>query len=108
MAQQQPMRSEGELCPTNKRFIPNKSNVRIDLDEIQDKPLFEINSTPHNISEEARLEKLKKGLGKGYMRKGDMEVNSLTPKKEKDVVSRRSRTITFADNLLEDPNQAFD
>ncbi|GJR98923.1 hypothetical protein Tco_0271097 [Tanacetum coccineum] len=36
------MRSEEQLCPTNMRFVPNKSNVRIDLDETQDEPLFEI------------------------------------------------------------------
>ncbi|GKD82175.1 hypothetical protein Tco_1349014 [Tanacetum coccineum] len=39
---QQPMRSEEELCPTNMRFVPNKSNVRIDPDETQDEPLFKI------------------------------------------------------------------
>ncbi|GKA13888.1 hypothetical protein Tco_0693534 [Tanacetum coccineum] len=39
---QQPMRSEEELCPTNMRFVPNKSNARIDPDETQDEPLFEI------------------------------------------------------------------
>ncbi|GKB44656.1 hypothetical protein Tco_0889598 [Tanacetum coccineum] len=36
------MRNEEELCPTNTRFVPNKSNVRIDPDETQDEPLFKI------------------------------------------------------------------
>ncbi|GJU31896.1 hypothetical protein Tco_1175485 [Tanacetum coccineum] len=40
---QQPMRSEEELCPTNLRFPPNKSNVRINREETQDEPIFEIN-----------------------------------------------------------------
>ncbi|GJS19306.1 hypothetical protein Tco_0447938 [Tanacetum coccineum] len=39
---QQPMRSKEELCPTNVRLPPNKSNVRIDLEEKQDEPLFDI------------------------------------------------------------------
>ncbi|GJS98779.1 hypothetical protein Tco_0819949 [Tanacetum coccineum] len=38
---QQPMRSEEELCPTNVRFPPNKSNVRIDPDETQNEPLYD-------------------------------------------------------------------
>ncbi|GKC65106.1 hypothetical protein Tco_1097704 [Tanacetum coccineum] len=32
------MRSEEELYPTNVRFPPNKSNVRIDPDETQNDP----------------------------------------------------------------------
>ncbi|GJY04727.1 hypothetical protein Tco_0370667 [Tanacetum coccineum] len=36
------MRSEEELCPTNVRFPPNNSNERIDPDETQDEPFFEI------------------------------------------------------------------
>ncbi|GJS98778.1 hypothetical protein Tco_0819948 [Tanacetum coccineum] len=39
---QQPMRNEKELCPTNVRLPPNKSNVRIDPDETQDEPLYDI------------------------------------------------------------------
>ncbi|GJZ96926.1 hypothetical protein Tco_0669260 [Tanacetum coccineum] len=39
---QQPMRIEKELCPTNLRFPPNKSIVRIDLEETQDEPLYDI------------------------------------------------------------------
>ncbi|GJX12748.1 hypothetical protein Tco_0204506, partial [Tanacetum coccineum] len=49
-----------------------------------------------------------RGQGNGYMRKGDMEINIPKPKKQKDAVPRRSRTITFADNMLEDPEQALD
>ncbi|GKB59027.1 hypothetical protein Tco_0915213 [Tanacetum coccineum] len=222
---QQSMRSEEELCPTNMRFVPNRSNVMFDLYETQDEPLFDISleilkhptiynaitlttevpkiyihqfcilkkSLPgkasgvdrakepivqilwgivnsanvdfaeliwedFSVGEKERLEKLKyvangeprgkltfempipkammsreikesnayvnylakyphaqsrtstprKGLGKGYMRKGDMKVNAPTPKKKKDAVPRRSRTIAFADNLLEDQDQALD
>ncbi|GJT81999.1 hypothetical protein Tco_1056341 [Tanacetum coccineum] len=39
---QQPMRSEEELYPTDMRFVPNKCNVRTDLKETQDDPLFDI------------------------------------------------------------------
>ncbi|GKA14050.1 hypothetical protein Tco_0693696 [Tanacetum coccineum] len=233
---QLPMRSEEELCPTNMRFVPNKSNVRIDPDETQDKPLFEIilkiikhntiynaitlttevpkiymqqfwytaskndkrkkyyfvldyqrfeigaefimpcksnqdnptNSFPTTSPEELVkfIKKLgyadplttvsqvvgeprgkptfgmpipkammsqeikesnaymnylakyphaesgtstpKKGMGKGYMRKCDMEVNAPTPQNKKDTIPRCSRTITIANNLLEDQNQALD
>nr|GEV46949.1 ribonuclease H-like domain-containing protein [Tanacetum cinerariifolium] len=48
------------------------------------------------------------GQDKGYIRKGDMEINIPEPKKQKDRVPRRSRTITFVDNMLEDPEQALD
>ncbi|GJT68892.1 hypothetical protein Tco_1020372, partial [Tanacetum coccineum] len=44
---QQPMRSKEELCPTNQRFVPNKSNILIDLEEIQDEPLFDISLELH-------------------------------------------------------------
>ncbi|GJV72303.1 hypothetical protein Tco_1492298 [Tanacetum coccineum] len=36
------MRGEEELCPTNLRFPPNKSIVRIDPEETQDEPLYDI------------------------------------------------------------------
>ncbi|GKA93187.1 reverse transcriptase domain-containing protein, partial [Tanacetum coccineum] len=49
---------------------------------------------------------LGRGQGKGYMRKGGLEVND--PKKKKADVLRRTRSITVADNLLEDPNQTLD
>ncbi|GJV16092.1 hypothetical protein Tco_1361415 [Tanacetum coccineum] len=49
---------------------------------------------------------LGRGQGKGYMRKGVLEVNA--PKKKKAGVPRRSRTIIIADNLLEDPDQALE
>nr|GEX08420.1 hypothetical protein [Tanacetum cinerariifolium] len=200
------MRSEEELCPTNKRFKPNKSNVRIYPEETQDEPLFDISleiikyNTIYNAitlttevpkiymqqfwhttfkneknkkyyivldyqrfklnaevfcnalqisprqpnkhffpshvkaelvnfiktsSKEARLEKLKyvakgeprgkltfgmpipKGQGKGFMRRSDMEVNPPKSKKQNDIVSRRSRTITFANNVFPDPDEAF-
>ncbi|GJR80670.1 hypothetical protein Tco_0151455 [Tanacetum coccineum] len=184
---QQPMRSEKELCPTNVRFHPNKINVRINPDELQDEPLsegvvtstnvdftlllwehfrFQINKhknlatkheiipylrftklvirhllshnpnlnkrldyTPHFIGDEARLEKLKyvakgerkptfgmpipeamissstlrHGIGKGLMRRSDIP----TLKKKKDVMPRHSRSITVADNLLQNPDEAL-
>ncbi|GKC86603.1 hypothetical protein Tco_1147252 [Tanacetum coccineum] len=189
---QLPMRSEEELCPTNMRFVPNKSNVRIDPDETQDKPLFEISleiikhNTIYNVitlttkvpkiymqqfwytaskndkgknhttsvkyvakgeprrklnfgmpipvammsreikesntymnylakypHDESGTSTPKKSLGKGYMRKCDMEVNAPTPpppkkKNKKDTIPRCSRTITIANNMLEDQNQALD
>ncbi|GJV30886.1 hypothetical protein Tco_1391286 [Tanacetum coccineum] len=37
-----------------------------------------------------------------------MEVNPPKSKKQKDTVPRRSRTITFANNVLPDPDEAFD
>ncbi|GJY37157.1 hypothetical protein Tco_0422535 [Tanacetum coccineum] len=191
---QQPMRSKEELCPTNLRFPPNKSNVRIDLEETQDEPLFDIsleilmnniiynalthttkvpliymqqfwdtfisppiqdelvrfikqlgytdslitvsqvvvnklhqpwrailNSLPHLIADEARLEKLKyvaKAETRGkptfgmlipkammsLMRRGDIP----TPKKKKDVVQKRSKTITAEDNVFSDHDEAME
>ncbi|GJU96105.1 hypothetical protein Tco_1320861 [Tanacetum coccineum] len=79
----------------------------------------------HKISEEELVEKLKfvakgepkgkptygmpipeaMGRGKGYMSKGGLEVNAPKKKKKTDEVLRRKHTITFADNLLEDPDQ---
>ncbi|GJS44721.1 hypothetical protein Tco_0594842 [Tanacetum coccineum] len=49
---------------------------------------------------------MRRGRGKGYMRKGGLEVNA--SKKKKAEVSRRSRTIIVAGNLLEDPDQDVD
>ncbi|GJY10720.1 hypothetical protein Tco_0378905 [Tanacetum coccineum] len=40
--------------------------------------------------------------------KGNMEVNSPKSKKMKDPVPRRSRTITFSDNLLQDQDKALE
>ncbi|GKA79614.1 hypothetical protein Tco_0786210, partial [Tanacetum coccineum] len=66
----------------------------------------------HKISEEELVEKLK------FVAKGEPKCNPTyrmpipeamlinAPKKKKDEVPRRSRTITIADNLLEDPDQA--
>ncbi|GJS49998.1 hypothetical protein Tco_0600119 [Tanacetum coccineum] len=76
---QQPMRSEEELCPSDKRVAVNSG-------------------TPTQG----------RGQGKGYMRKGNMEINVPKPKKKKYEVPRRQRTITFADNLLEDPDEALE
>nr|GEU80293.1 hypothetical protein [Tanacetum cinerariifolium] len=39
---QLPMKSKAELCLINVRFPPNKSNVRIDPEETQDKPILEL------------------------------------------------------------------
>ncbi|GJX24377.1 hypothetical protein Tco_0228822 [Tanacetum coccineum] len=47
-------------------------------------------------------------LSKGLMRRSDMEVNPPKSKKQKDAVPRHSRTITFADNVLPDPNEALE
>ncbi|GJY56068.1 hypothetical protein Tco_0455183 [Tanacetum coccineum] len=98
------------------RFVPNKSNVRIDPDETQEAMMsWEIKKSNAYVNYLAKYphaqsgtSNLRKGQGKGYMYKGDMEVNALMPKKKKDAVPRRSRTITFVDNLLEDPDQALD
>ncbi|GJV04354.1 hypothetical protein Tco_1337923 [Tanacetum coccineum] len=111
---QQPMRSEEELCPTHLRCVPNKSNVRIDLDETQDEPLFDIsleilkNNTNYNaltLTTKGRPQELTQhGIGKGLMQKGDVPI----PKKKKDVVPRRQRIITFSDNVLLDPDEALE
>nr|GEU89475.1 hypothetical protein [Tanacetum cinerariifolium] len=99
---QQPMRSKGELCPSDKRVAVSVSNLMINPDEIHAEPLFnitlDIQSMPHKISEEELVEKLKfvargepkgkptfgmpipkfgaftlgRGQGKGYMRKGGL------------------------------------
>nr|GEU51933.1 hypothetical protein [Tanacetum cinerariifolium] len=39
---QLPMKSKAELCPVIVGFPPNKSNVRIDPEETQDEPIFEL------------------------------------------------------------------
>ncbi|GJW76136.1 hypothetical protein Tco_0137818 [Tanacetum coccineum] len=43
-----------------------------------------------------------------YMCKCDMEINVPKPKKKKTEVPRKQQTIAFADNLLEDPDEALD
>ncbi|GJT67788.1 disulfide-isomerase-like protein [Tanacetum coccineum] len=48
-----------------------------------------------------------RGRGKGYMGRGGMEVN-VDKKIKKVEVPRKKRTITVADNLLEDPEQALE
>ncbi|GKC61559.1 hypothetical protein Tco_1089157 [Tanacetum coccineum] len=48
---------------------------------------------------------IKSGKGKGYMRLGGQEVNVPSAFK-KNVVPRKQRSITFADNLLETENEA--
>ncbi|GKD52555.1 hypothetical protein Tco_1281531, partial [Tanacetum coccineum] len=48
-----------------------------------------------------------RGWGKGYMSKGGLEVNALKKKKIDEVPIRKS-TITFANNLLEDPDQGLE
>ncbi|GJW28598.1 hypothetical protein Tco_0045473 [Tanacetum coccineum] len=104
---QQPMRSEEELCSTNIRFPPNKRNVRIDLDEIQDEPLYDIsleilkNNTIYNAL--TLTTEVPHGMGKGLMRKGDVP----KPKKKKDVAQKRSRKITTGDNILSYPDDSL-
>ncbi|GJZ78296.1 hypothetical protein Tco_0642968 [Tanacetum coccineum] len=44
------------------------------------------------------------GMGKGLMRRSDIP----TPNKKKDVVPRRKRSITVDDNILSNPNEAFE
>ncbi|GJT15382.1 hypothetical protein Tco_0874088 [Tanacetum coccineum] len=78
-----------------------------------------LDSTPHNVGEEARLEKLKyvaKGEPRGKRTFGmpipesmmSREIKESNAYKQKDEVPRHSRTITYADNLLEDQGQALD
>ncbi|GKA13887.1 hypothetical protein Tco_0693533 [Tanacetum coccineum] len=89
-----------------------------------------LDSTPHSVGKEARLEKLEyvaKGEPKGkptfrmpileeMMRKEIKEFDAYVNiwqsthmhNLKKDAVPRRSRTITSTDNLLEDPDQALD
>nr|GEU99441.1 hypothetical protein [Tanacetum cinerariifolium] len=54
----------------------------------------------------SRCSYYRKGLGKGYMSRGVLEVNA--PKKKKVEVPRRPKTIPVANNLLEDHDQAVD
>ncbi|GKB88280.1 hypothetical protein Tco_0960552 [Tanacetum coccineum] len=51
---QLPMKSEEELCPTNVRFLPNKSNVRINKEEPQDEPIFDLWHTVYKNKESNR------------------------------------------------------
>ncbi|GJX99047.1 hypothetical protein Tco_0356066 [Tanacetum coccineum] len=46
----------------------------------------------------------KHGMGKGLMRRGDVP----TPKKKKDVIPIRQRTIIFADNVFPDLDEALE
>ncbi|GJV76810.1 hypothetical protein Tco_1508394 [Tanacetum coccineum] len=55
--------------------------------------------------EKQNVSTVKKGRGKGYMCLGNKEVN-VSSKPKKDVVPRRKRTITYADNLLETEDEA--
>ncbi|GJZ18389.1 hypothetical protein Tco_0554512, partial [Tanacetum coccineum] len=89
------------------------------------------NSMPHKIGEEELMEKLKfvakgepkgtptfgmpipeammrRGQGKGYMRKVDMEINVPKPKKKKSKFPMKQRIITIAVNLLEDLDKALE
>ncbi|GJY01691.1 hypothetical protein Tco_0359843 [Tanacetum coccineum] len=50
----------------------------------------------------------RKGQGKGYIRKRDMEINVPAPKKKRVAVPRHSETITFANNLLGNQDQALE
>ncbi|GKF00258.1 hypothetical protein Tco_0023608, partial [Tanacetum coccineum] len=50
-------------------------------------------------SEEQVVSRAGRGRGKGYMCSGNQEVN-VSSKPKKDVVPRKQRTITYADNIL--------
>ncbi|GJX42176.1 hypothetical protein Tco_0257166 [Tanacetum coccineum] len=56
--------------------------------------------------EEQHMYLVKSGRGKGYMRLGNQEVNVPSVFK-KNVVPRKQRSITIADNLLENKNEAL-
>ncbi|GKC75224.1 hypothetical protein Tco_1125998 [Tanacetum coccineum] len=136
---QQHMRSEEELCPTNLRSPPNKSNVRSDPYETQDKPLFEISleilknntiyntlslttkfpkrldSTPHLISAEAHLEKMK------YVVKGERKLTFRMPIPKammSEEIKESQAYVNYLnkyphgqsddDNLLKDPDEALE
>ncbi|GJW41352.1 hypothetical protein Tco_0067197 [Tanacetum coccineum] len=51
-------------------------------------------------SKEQNMSTVGRGRGQGYMHLGNQEVN-VSSKPKKDIVPRRKRTITYADNLLE-------
>ncbi|GJZ01475.1 hypothetical protein Tco_0519436 [Tanacetum coccineum] len=55
--------------------------------------------------EEQNVSTVRRGRGKGYMCSYNQEVN-VSSKPKKDVVPRRKRTITHADNLLETEDEA--
>ncbi|GJU43180.1 hypothetical protein Tco_1200446 [Tanacetum coccineum] len=124
---QQPMRSEEELCPNDNRVEVNVSNLRFILDEIHIEPLFNITMEilkQHSIINSITLTTdppeiymqqfwhtsgaptLGRGKGKGYMKSGGIEIN-IPKAKKKSEVPRRKRSITFVDNLLEDPDEAL-
>ncbi|GKE48965.1 hypothetical protein Tco_1480223 [Tanacetum coccineum] len=124
---QQPMRSEEELCPNDNRVEVNVSNLRFILDEIHIEPLFNITMEilkQHSIINSITLTTdppeiymqqfwhtsgaptLGRGKGKGYMKSDGIEIN-IPKAKKKSKVPRRKRSITFVDNLLEDPDEAL-
>ncbi|GKC59888.1 hypothetical protein Tco_1087486 [Tanacetum coccineum] len=79
-----------------------------------------MDSPPHVIADEARLEKLKysakgerkptfgmpipEAILRGLMRKGVV----LKPKKKKDAAPKRSKSITAEDNVLSNPDEALE
>ncbi|GJY38845.1 retrovirus-related pol polyprotein from transposon TNT 1-94 [Tanacetum coccineum] len=116
---QQPMRSEEELCPTNLRFPPNKSNKLKYVAKGERMLTFGIPIPEAMMSSEIKesqaymnyVTKYPKGqatpkdvMGKGLMRKGDIP----TPKRKKNVVPRRKRSINGDDNVLSDPDSVLD
>nr|GEX80292.1 hypothetical protein [Tanacetum cinerariifolium] len=128
---QLPITSEEELCPNNKRVAVSVSKLRINPDEIHVEPFFNLTMDtlkqpdqpfvkPRSQDELLTFIKksgyadsltsgaptLRRGQGKGYLRKGGLQV--IAPKKKTAKVPRRSRAIIVADNLLEDPDQAVD
>nr|GEU41943.1 hypothetical protein [Tanacetum cinerariifolium] len=56
-------------------------------------------------SEEKVVSRTGRGRGKGYICSGNQEVNDLR-KLKKDIVPRKKRTITYADNLIETGDEA--
>ncbi|GJV77300.1 hypothetical protein Tco_1508884 [Tanacetum coccineum] len=98
---QQPIRSEEELCPSDKRVAVNVNNLRLDPDEIHVEPLFNLTLAilkQHSIINAVTLTTEAPEI---YM-----QIRGDDPKKTTDVL-RRSQSITITDNLLEDPNQAI-
>ncbi|GJX92929.1 hypothetical protein Tco_0347515 [Tanacetum coccineum] len=74
---QQPIRCEEELCPSDKRVAVNINNMRLDPDEIHVEPLFNLTLAilkQHSIINASGAPTLGRGQGKGYMRKGGLEV----------------------------------
>ncbi|GJU99776.1 hypothetical protein Tco_1329047 [Tanacetum coccineum] len=72
----------------------------------QKKSESEIGRGAENL-EEHHVCPIKSGRGKGYMRLGDQEVN--VPKEfKKNVIPRKQRSITFADNLISQEDVAVE